>query len=67
MIEDRDNESGGEHEVDYSTEMGGGAPRTGLADTLNPGAHVRDVLDRTTDEPGSFDEGEHPDGDETLT
>ena len=67
MTDDRDIETAGEREVDYSTEMGGGAPGTGQADTFNPGAHVRDARDRTTDEPGSFDEGERPDVDETLT
>ncbi len=67
MTDDRDREPRGEREVDYASDMGGGAPDTGQADTFNPGAHVRDVSDRTTDEPGSFDEGEHSDEDETLT
>ena len=67
MTDDRDREMEGEREVNYSTEMGGGASGTGQTDNLNPGAHVRDVLDRTTDEPGSFHEGERPHDDETLT
>ena len=67
MTDDGDTQTAGEREVDYSTEMGGGAPATGMTDTFNPGAHVRDVLDRTTDEPGSFNEGERPDRNDTHT
>jgi hypothetical protein len=58
---------GGERGVDYSSEMGGGAADTGLAGQYNENAHVRSVYDRTTDEPGSSDEGEREDRDETMT
>jgi hypothetical protein len=58
---------GGDNEVDYASEMGGGAPATGLTDTFNEGAHVRSAYERSTDEPGSYTEGERPDDDETLS
>jgi hypothetical protein len=58
---------GGEREVDYASEMGGGAPDTGLAGTYNEGAHVRSAYERSTDEPGSYTEGERTDDDETLS
>lgn len=67
MVENQDDEVGRDSGVDYSSEMGGGAPSTGETDTYNEGARVRSLYDRMTDEPGSFDEGERDDGDETLT
>jgi hypothetical protein len=62
----QDEGEGGDRGVDYPSEMGGGAPDTGLAEQYNENARVRSVYDRTTDEPGSFDKGERPDRDETL-
>jgi hypothetical protein len=66
MEEDSDDGAVREDGVDYSSEMGGGASSTGRADAYNPSARVRSVYDRSTDEPGSFDEGERPREDETL-
>jgi hypothetical protein len=53
--------------VDYASEMGGGAPDTDLAGGYNERAGVRSAYDRTTDEPGSYSEGERDNDDETLT
>lgn len=58
---------GGESGVDYASEMGGGAPATGLSETFNEGAQVRSPYERSTDQPGSYTEGERPDDDETLS
>ena len=67
MEEDQDSDAGKERSVDYGTELGGGASSTGLSGQYNQRAGVRSVYDRSADEPGSFDEGERPDEDETLT
>jgi hypothetical protein len=66
MEEDQETEAGGERGVDYGSEMGGGAPSTGHAGQYNQWAGVRSLYDRSTDEPGTFDEGERSDEDETL-
>jgi hypothetical protein len=67
MVENQNDEANRDDGVDYSSEMGGGAPKTGQTDTYNERAHVRSIYDRPTDEPGSFDESERRGEDETLT
>jgi hypothetical protein len=67
MERDRDTEAGRDRGVDYGSEMGGGASSTDLAGQYNQGAGVQSIYDRSSDEPGSFDDGERPDEDETLT
>jgi hypothetical protein len=67
MKDDHEDDAGGKRAVDYSSEMGGGASSTGQIGEYNEGARVRSIYDHPTDEPGSFDEEERPDEEETLT